>query len=87
MDTMLQLLEQEPVPRRKVEPRVDRDLETICLRCLEKAPSARYDSTAALADDLERWLRDEPIQARPATTGERIVKWVSGSGRSRGSGD
>ena len=62
-ETIKLLLETEPRPLRLWNSKVDRDLSTICLKCLEKDPQRRYSSAFALAEDLERWLRHEPIQA------------------------
>ncbi|MGF1582114.1 MAG: protein kinase [Gemmataceae bacterium] len=76
LDIILQVINEEPVLPRKLNPQVDRDLETICLKCLAKESALRYGSAEAFAADLLRWLNDEPIHARPASGFERTVKWV-----------
>src|SRR5262249_6439572 len=63
-ETIKLLLDTEPRQPQALNPRIDRDLSTICLKCLEKNPGRRYFSASALSEDLERWLKHEPIQAR-----------------------
>src|SRR4051794_38759878 len=66
----------EPSPPRLLNPRVPRDLETICRKAIAKRPADRYVSCQVLADDLRRWQEGEPIVARPLGLGERLVKWA-----------
>jgi Leucine-rich repeat (LRR) protein/tetratricopeptide (TPR) repeat protein len=76
LEVLRSVAEDEPARPSSIIARVDRDLETICLKCLEKSPAARYLTALALAEDLERWLAGEPIMARSVTTPERVWKWA-----------
>jgi WD40 repeat protein/predicted Ser/Thr protein kinase len=75
-DIIMAVIRDEPVGPRTVQPKMPRDLEVICLKCLEKRPEKRYATAAELADDLRRYLDGETISARAATRPERAVKWV-----------
>src|SRR5256886_1918226 len=75
-ETIRLLLDTEPRQPRLLNPKIDRDLSTICLKCLEKDPKRRYSSALALAEDLERWLKHEPILARHTGIIGRSRKWV-----------
>ena len=75
-ETIKLLLDTEPRQPRLLNPKIDRDLSTICLKCLEKDPKRRYTSALALAEDLERWLKHEPILARRIGILTRGKKWV-----------
>lgn len=95
MDVVLMLLEQDPVPPRLLNPRADRDLEMICLRCLQKPTDLRYPSAAAAsADDLDAYLNDESVSARsgrftrssPVGSAKHITLWCWRTGASCGCG-
>ncbi|MEW6730767.1 MAG: serine/threonine-protein kinase, partial [Acidobacteriota bacterium] len=75
LDTVMMVLNHEPVSLRMLNPKLDKDIETICLKCLEKDPLRRYQSAQELAEDLKRYLKGEPIKARPIHLSARAWRW------------
>jgi hypothetical protein len=67
---------EEPVPPRRLNDRIPRDLETICLKAMSKEQRLRYKSAAAFADDLQRWLDGRPVLARPVGTVGKLWRWT-----------
>jgi serine/threonine-protein kinase len=76
LDTVLQVLEVDPPPLRREHPEIPAELESICLRCLEKAPERRISSAVELADELERYLAGEPSHIPPRTLWQRLQRWT-----------
>jgi WD40 repeat protein len=74
-ETLLRIRDAQPASPRTLNPGIERDLETICLKCLNKEPARRYGTAVALAEDLDRWLERRPILARPAPAAERVWLW------------
>jgi serine/threonine protein kinase len=73
-DIMLQILKDDPIPLRKLTPKIPADLETIVIKCLERDPARRYDSAKALAEDLQRYLDGDPLSAKPTSWSYRVIK-------------
>jgi sodium-dependent dicarboxylate transporter 2/3/5 len=78
-ETIALVQKSEPIPLRVLDPKLPADLETICLRCLEKDPSSRYETAGDLADELQRFLDGEPIHGEPFSHAERVFRWVKRS--------
>ncbi len=76
MDTLMQVLSREPTLPRQLNPRIPRELELVCLKCLAKAPGERYASAGAMADDLEHFARGEALEVRPPHLGQRLWGWT-----------
>jgi serine/threonine-protein kinase len=76
LDTLVQVIESETIPPRRINPHIPPEVELICLKCMAKDPAQRYVTAAELADDLERFTRGEPIHARPQHFHQRLLRWV-----------
>jgi serine/threonine protein kinase len=76
LDTLLQVLYEEPVPPSRLQPKVPRDVETICLKCLQKEAGKRYTKAGELADDLRRFHEGRPVRARPIGRAEKTIRWA-----------
>lgn len=75
LDTLNQVLTTEPIAPRRLNPIIDKDLETICLKCLQKSPPSRYESASEVMEELDRYLDGKPIQARPIGPVTRLARW------------
>ncbi|MDB6030787.1 MAG: repeat-containing protein, partial [Verrucomicrobiales bacterium] len=75
VEILRKVLDEEPVEPNRLNPEVDRDLQTVCLKCLQKKPENRYESAQAVGQDLGRWLAEEPISARSVTKPEKLLRW------------
>jgi serine/threonine-protein kinase len=75
LDAVMKVIEQDPIPPRQIHPAADRDLEMVAVRCLQKPPDLRYESAEALADDLEAFLKNEPLAVRSGRFAHVIVRW------------
>lgn len=76
LDTAIAVLEADPVPPRKLNPRIPRDLELICMKCLQKTPERRYATAQEVADELERFLEGEPVHVHPVGNVGRFLRWM-----------
>ena len=84
LETLELVRNQEPVPPTRLQPKLPTDLETICLKALQKDPAKRFPDAAAMAEDLRRFLDGEPIVARPVGTPERLWRWCKRNPRVAG---